>query len=141
MLPSVSVPVLSSTTAVTCIRQHPSAYVSIRQHTSAYVSIRQLPLLAFLSCLALPQSPAYVSIRQHTSASASVSIRQHTLQAFLQRMLTYADGIRQHQHTSAYGKRSCLATSSIRQHPSAYVSIRQHQHTSAYVSYAVSVPV
>ncbi len=32
-------PVVSD--AITCIRQHTSAYVSIRQHASAYVSIRQ----------------------------------------------------------------------------------------------------
>jgi hypothetical protein len=101
-----------------------------------FQGLSRLPMYSnCVVCSWKQRRPAYIEDRscQHTSGDVCS-----------QRLLTYAESIRQHTHTSAY-VRSCQHTSayvSIRQHTSAYVSIRQHtskyvsirQHSSAYVA-------
>ena len=66
---------------------------------------------------------AYISMRQHTSAYVSiVSIRQHASEyVSICHLLVHDAGVSIH-----------LASTRMRQHPPAYISIRQH--TSAYAS-------
>jgi hypothetical protein len=102
----------TTSTPLSPLRQHTSAYVSIRQHMSAYVSAHHFHA-------AQPAASAYVSIRQHTSAYAEyVSICQHTSAPTTSTPLSPLS-----QHTSALV--------SIRRHTSAYLSIRRSHYLRA----------
>ncbi len=96
-----------------CLSLHPTPPAGIRQHTSAYVSIRQ-------------HTSAYVSIRQHTSAYVSIRSVLHAGCITSTLSVSSSNASCSASHASAYV--SILQLSSIRQHPSASVSIpAQHR--------------
>jgi hypothetical protein len=129
------------------IRHHTPASTSIRQHTSAYLvdvahsaaaetRRKQLAVLGHLFFRALADT-AYAFVVLHASVPCPVSMRQHTsayrygirvrrpprIRALLSQHVSACVSIRQHTSASTPQLPRISDISSIRQRPSAYVSI------------------